>query len=70
MEHACCLSCGAAIAAEDGGLCAPCTAQVHPPEPAAPELERCPVCGEPRAYSVTCGRVACWQAILREECRR
>lgn len=65
MEHANCLQCGELIHAEDGGLCARCTAQVHEPEPAAAEIRRCPGCGEPAVYSVTCGRWECWLSILR-----
>lgn len=46
-EHANCLQCGASIAAEDGGLCLGCAAEVHGPEP---EEGRCTACGAAIAY--------------------
>lgn len=65
MLHANCLQCGEPICAEDAGLCPRCTREVHEPEPPVAEIKRCPGCGEPAVYTVTCGSIDCWMRILR-----
>lgn len=47
MEHANCLQCGEPIAAEDAGLCARCTREVHGTEPTE---SRCRDCGASIAH--------------------